>query len=55
MILDSCISPDNSTLATLCTDETLRLWNMFESFSDLEKLQKPKASKLTLGASSVIR
>ena len=32
-VIDSILSPDSSTLATLCADETLKFWKMFESYS----------------------
>jgi len=44
-IVDSILSPDSSTLATLSFDETLRFWKIFESFEDIDKLNTEKASK----------
>lgn len=33
-ILSSMISPDGESLATLSTDETIRIWKMFEKVED---------------------
>ena len=41
-IIDSLLSPDSSTLATLSGDETLRFWKMFESFDELNSKENNK-------------
>ena len=39
-VLDSKLSPDSSTLASVGADETIRFWRIFESFRQIEN--KPK-------------
>ena len=41
-ILDSILSPDSSTLATLGADETLRFWTMFETFDEINELKRQR-------------
>jgi WD40 repeat protein len=44
-ILDSILSPDSSTLASLSADETLRFWKMFETFEEVNRLKQQKRQR----------
>ena len=44
-IIDSILSPDSSTLATLSSDETLRFWRLFESFEEVDEWNKERTEK----------
>lgn len=44
-ILNSILSPDSSTLATLGADETLRFWKMFESYEAVSNLKAEKGKR----------
>eukprot|EP00347_Sterkiella_histriomuscorum_P011159 403373528 len=52
-ILGSTISPDGQYVGTVSSDETLRVWKMFERFQDLEQEETKQETGMSEAVSQI--